>query len=37
MRSKMMFDQPLPVGRIVAAIGESKHRSTIRVLQEMIC
>jgi hypothetical protein len=29
MRSKMLFDQPLPVGRIVSAIGESKIANNI--------
>ncbi|CAM0134886.1 unnamed protein product [Umbelopsis sp. WA50703] len=29
MRSKMMFDQPLPVGRIVAAIGEKAQKRTV--------
>ncbi|KAH8554837.1 nucleophile aminohydrolase [Umbelopsis sp. PMI_123] len=29
MRSKMLFDQPLPVGRIVSAIGEKAQKRTV--------
>ncbi|CAO3687454.1 unnamed protein product [Umbelopsis ramanniana] len=29
MRSKMLFDQPLPVGRIVSAIGDKAQKRTV--------